>query len=284
MHLVLSKNKRHRISRIMIKVRKPATPKRRIVKQVKDDRKRSSIITVPEKQSSNERPIIRKTRHRIEEELLRACFSEGMTREEIMVLMGLNDSQVATVEKRLLANDGQKRLAMTTAHRYYVYCLQQEQCIRDLDYFVEQTYRAIKNWNDAAKAYGTPGVARKVLGNAPSQQAAVIAIKAKSDIFDRTIKIGQDMGVIQKRAKEVRVSGQVNLAALPTEQLRKTLQKKLSQFEELVGKGTLPKMYIKMLEQGNDGRESVFEQSDRSQSYIDGECENIVRPMDGQDP
>jgi len=284
MHLVLRKNNKHRISRVMIKVRRIAAPKRRVVKQIKDDRKRSTVITVPKNQPNSDRPAIRKAKHRIEEEMLRACLSEGMTREDIMVVMSLNESQVATIEKRLLANDGQKRLAMTTAHRYYVYCLQQEQCIRDLDYFVDETYRAIRNWNDAAKIYGSPGVARKILGNVPSTQSAVIAIKAKSDILERTIKTGQDMGVIQKRAKEVRLSGQINLAALPTEQLRKTLQKKMNQFEELVGKGTIPKMYIKMLEQGNDGRESVFEQSDRSESIIDGEYEDVVRPMDGQNP
>lgn len=279
MHLVLSKNNRDRISSGMPKVRKLAPPKRKVVKKIKEDRKRSRLIKPPERSEADTRPIIRKTRQRIEEELLRACIAEGMNREEIMIVMGLRDDQVSVIEKRLLANDGQKQLAMTTAHRYYVYCLQQEQCIRDLDYFVEETYQSIKNWNKAAKLYGSPGVARKILGSAPSTQAAVIAIKAKSEIFERTIKTGQDMGVIQKRAKEIRVSGQVNLAALPTEQLRKTLQKKLSQFEELVDKGTLPKMYVKMLEQGNDGRESVFERP-----VLDGEFEEVrVRPMDGQD-
>lgn len=273
MHLVLSKNNRDRISSGMPKVRKLAPPKRKVVKKLKEDRKRSNLIKPPERSEADTRPIIRKTRHRIEEELLRACVAEGMNREEIMVVMGLREDQVAAIEKRLLANDGQKQLAMTTAHRYYVYSLQQEQCLRDLDYFVEETYRSIKNWNRAAKLYGSPGVARKILGAAPSSQAAVIAIKAKSEILERTIKTGQDMGVIQKRAKEIRVSGQLNLAAMPTEQLRRTLQKKLSQFEELVDKGTLPKMYIRMLEQGNDGRESVFERSHGPQPIMDGEFE-----------
>lgn len=282
MHLYLRENNRDRISSVMPKVRKLAPRKRKVVKKIKEDRKRSNIIKPPPRTPEDTRPIIRKTRQRIEEELLRACIAEGMNREEIMVVMNLREDQIAIIEKRLLANDGQKQLAMTTAHRYYVYTLQQEQCLRDLDYFVEETYRSIKNWNNAARLYGSPGVARKILGTAPSPQAAVIAIKAKSEILDRTIKTGQDMGVIQKRAKEVRVSGQLNLAALPTEQLRKTLQKKLSQFDELVAKGTLPKMYINMLEQGNDGRESVFERREGPQPILDGEFEEVVRPVDGE--
>jgi hypothetical protein len=74
-----------------------------------------------------------------------------------------------------------------------------------------------------------------------------MAIKAKSDIFDRVIKTGQEMGIIEKRAKEMRVSGQINLAALPTERLKLLLQKRMQAFESLVKTGTLPAAFNKML-------------------------------------
>ena len=130
--------------------------------------------------------------------------------------------------------------------------MRQEQCVRDLDYFISITCQAIKDWNDTAKAYNSTRAAKKMLGAAPSMQGAVLAVKAKSDIYDKTLKMGQEMGIIQKRAKEIRVSGQLNLAALPTEQLRETLARKLSQFEQLVQKGKLPKTYIKMLKEKTD--------------------------------
>jgi len=248
----------------------------RQVREVQPDRKRSRIIKVPKRQvplgAKDEKPFDRRKRMRIEEELLRACLAEGMTREDIMAVMDIRDDQLVAIEKRLLANDGQKRLTMSTAHLYYVYCLQQEQCLRDLDFFVDESYQSIANWNKAAKLYGSPGVARKVLGAAPNNQAAILAIKAKSEILDRTIKMGQDMGIIQKRAKEIRVSGDINLAALPTEQLRHVLQKKLSQFDQLVEQGELPKTYINMLEgRVDDGRRSVSGRSDEPESVVDAE-------------
>ena len=252
------------------KVRKLADDiKKKLVKDVKppDDRRRSRTIKVPEDFSYSSRPAERKRKYRIEEELLRACIAEGMSREDILNLMDLREDELAKIEKRLLANDGQRALTLASAHRYYIYCLQQEQCIRDLDFFVEASYQSIKNWNDAAAEYKNPALARKALGTIPSNQGAILAIKAKSEILDRTIKMGQDMGIIQKRAKEVRVSGQLNLAALPTEKLRVVLEKKLNQFDELVSKGSLPKTYINMLEgKKDDEREYISGESEQSES------------------
>ena len=240
-----------------------------------EDRKRSRTIKIPKrnikKGRKDENVKERNKRHRIEVELVRACLSEGMQREDIMRLMDITDGQFAAIEKRLLADDGQKFLTQTAAHRFYLYALQQEQCVRDLDGLIQQVYDSLKNWNDAAEMYSSPAAARKVLGPAPSPQAAILAVKAKSEVLDRTIKMGQDLGIIQKRAKEVRVSGQLNLAALPTKQLKKELGKKLDQFQQLVGKGSLPDTYKQMLERTN-GR-LLQGRSDEPESVMDGEYE-----------
>lgn len=209
-----------------------------------------------------------------------------MTRDDILSVMQIREDQLVTIEKRLLANDGQRNLSLSTAHRYYIYCLQQEQCVRDLEFFVQQSYEAIENWNKAAKIYGSPGVARKILGAAPTNQAAILAIKAKSEILDRTLKTGQDMGIIQKRAKEIRVSGSLNLAALPTDQLRIELQKKLRQFDQLVEEGSLPPTYVKMLEAGRRDGQSVsggrFEPECIDAEFTESE-ETDSRSMDWED-
>lgn len=225
----------------------------------------------------------RSRRYRIEEELLRACFAEGMTREDILALMNIGEDRLAIIEKRLLANDGQRVITMSAAHRFYIFVLQQEQCARDLDYFVEQTYAAMQNWNSAAKLYGSPAVARKVLGAAPTAQPAILAIKAKSEIFERTLKMGQELGIVQKRAKEIRVSGNINLAACTTEQLRENLQKKLVQFEQLVTDGELPDVYQKMLTSGENGQ-SVSGGEFESEQVVDAEfTETDTRSMDEDD-
>lgn len=221
------------------------------------DRKLSRSIEVPKVEKLEHRVADRNARYRIEEEMLRACVSEGMSREQIMDHMEINNSQLTTIEKRLLANDGQRTLSMSTAQRYYQYFLKQEQCVRDLDYFVELTCDAVNKWKDAAEKLGSFDIARKTIGAMPSIQGAVIAVKAKSDIYDRTIKMGQELGIIAKRAKEIRVSGQLNLAALPTEQLKKVLEKKLDQFDKLVSEGKLPENYIKMLKGDVDEGECI---------------------------
>lgn len=259
----------------------------RPVKKVKEptqDRRRSRVIKVPKrvilKGQHDEKVGHRKKRQRIEEEMLRACLSEGMHSEDIVRLMRITDVQYAAIEKRLLADDGQKFLTKTSAHRYYLYALQQEQCVRDLDEFIQESYDSIHSWNKAAKLYGSPAAARKVLGPAPPVQSAILAVKAKSEILDRSIKMGQDMGIIQKRAKEVRVSGQLNLAALPTEQLKKELGKKLDQFQELVSKGSIPATYKRMLEKSNE--RLLPGRSDEPESVMDADYdEESSRSMDG---
>jgi len=265
---------------------KENTQVKRVLEPV-EDRRRSRTIKIPRRHNNeplkDESVSERNGRMRIEEELLRACLSEGMQRDEILRLMKIGEHQLSIIEKRLLANDGQRHLTMTAAHRYYMYTLQQEQCVRDLDGFIQESHDAINNWNKAAKLYGSPATARKVLGPAPSTQSGILAVKAKSEILDRTIKMGQDIGIIQKRAKEVRVSGQLNLAALPTEQLKKELTKKLDQFQALVSRGKVPSTYRRMLEKTN-GR-LLPGRSEEPESIVDAEfIEKDTRSVDrGED-
>lgn len=187
------------------------------------------------------------SRWRTEEELLRACVAEGMTRAQQKRLLDVRtDKELAVIEKRLLANEGQLVTNQSTAHRYFTYLLQQEQCGRDLEYVLSMIMAEMEAWNEA---FGNrlDGDDEKMPPR-PSAQSAIMAIKAKSELLDRTIKMGQDMGIIEKRAKELRVSGNLNLAALPTEELRTVLDKKLKDFERLVGVGKLPTVYEKMMQ------------------------------------
>jgi hypothetical protein len=205
--------------------------------------------------------------------MFRACVAEGLTKEDIIRVMQISDGSFVAIEKRVLANDGQRFLSKSSAHRYYEYCLQQEQCARDLDYFVQATYESVRAWQEAVRATGNlqPGeklVARKGLGPMPSPQAAILAIKARSEILDRVVKTGQDMGIIEKRARELRLSGQINLAALPTEKLRVFLEKKLNEMQKLVDKGDIPPTFRKMLK-GQVAGTDDGERSDEPESVVD---------------
>lgn len=215
--------------------------------RIPKNRKLTEILEIPDRGSINGEPKGQQVRRwRTEEELLRACLSEGMRRSDIKRLFNVTDKEISTIEKRLLANEGQLFVNQSTAHRYYTYTLQQEQCARDLEFILSMIVEEMVTWNEAFKISigqdDPPPLPPK-----PSSQAAVMAVKAKSDILDRTIKMGQDLGLIEKRAKELRVSGGLNLAAIPTEELRIVLQKKLNEFEKLVGRGKLPTVYQQMI-------------------------------------
>ena len=188
--------------------------------------------------------------------MLRACMAESLPRPQIKKLLGVTEKGLGIIEKRLLANDGQLMLNMSSAYRFYTYVLQQEQCARDLDFIQRILMNEIKLYHDEYKRRLEGDVPCDDEGNMleapdlppkPSPQAAIMAIKAKSEILDRTIKTGQELGIIDKRAKEVRVSGSVNLAAMPTEELKVALQERLDEFQNLVGSGELPTVYQRMI-------------------------------------
>jgi hypothetical protein len=234
----------------------------------------SNSISIPVKSSDDQRSdTIR--RWRVEESMLRACISEGMSRDQIKEVMSLNEHGIGVIEKRLLANDGQIALNQSTAHRFYNYTLQQEQCVRDLEYIISMIVAEMEQSRD----FSGEGEFNKRL----SPQAAIIAIKAKSEILDKVVKTGQDMGIIEKRARELRVSGNLNLATLSTDDLKKTLSDKLDEFQKLVGTGKLPSVYERLIRQKDEQHERAarrgFDGSNLERS-IQG---NPIRPMEEEE-
>jgi transcriptional regulator with XRE-family HTH domain len=239
-------------------------PKRRVRKPV------SHRLRTQELNKPNGKDTSKRARNVVEEELFKAGLAEGLTREQIATVLGLTTAQLAPIEKRVLANDGQRFLTKATAYRYYEYYLRQEQCIRDLEYFVQMIYNDAEKYAVAYKNACDGKLDEDYkLPPKPSVQAAVMAIKAKSDIHDKTIRMGQELGIIEKRAKEIRVSGNINLAALPTEQLRLMLDKKLKQMDALVSRGEVPSVFDNILRSRNAGR--LPPRSDEPEQYLDSE-------------
>lgn len=204
----------------------------------------TQLVTV---KGAEESVASRNRRWRIEEELVRCCIAESMSREQIISMLQTDETGLATIDRRLMATDGIRNHNKSTAQKYYEYTLQQEQCARDLTHISELVLNEADEYRRRYNDYLNDSEGTAKLPPKPALQAAVIAIKARSDIFERSIKLGQDMGLIEKRAKEIRVSGNVNLAALDTEALKDLLSKKLDDMQALVATGKLPKTYRNML-------------------------------------
>ena len=163
---------------------------------------------------------------------LRAFLSEGLSREEIKKRLGIDDKIYDEVEMFLLETEASKFTNMGTAHRYYVHMLRVEQCIRELDQFT-----------------------RTHMEDDPKRSGVVGAIKTKASLYESLMKMGQDLGIIQKRAKEIRVLGEINLVALPNEELRQLYQERMSWFQSVMqGTPNLPPAYANILKNAIEGR------------------------------
>lgn len=62
----------------------------------------------------------------------------------------------------------------------------------------------------------------------------VAAIKARSDVLDRIVRMGQELGVIKRAAREVRVDGHIDFKSMSVKELRIHLEREVSEVRELL--------------------------------------------------
>jgi hypothetical protein len=64
--------------------------------------------------------------------------------------------------------------------------------------------------------------------------ALVGAVKARSDLLDKIIKVGQELGLIKRAAREISVHGAVDVRSLSVSELRVHLEKEVSGLRKLL--------------------------------------------------
>lgn len=130
---------------------------------------------------------------------LKLRLMEGSTDEEVMTLLGISTVAKYNELKRELYRQESAELTNKTVEDVFLeYKWAQEKCMKDLD--------------DAM---------RDIPENQPN--ALIGAIKAKSDIIDKILKTGQDIGVINKEPeKKVVIQGHV-IAQLSNAELRQMI-------------------------------------------------------------
>jgi hypothetical protein len=65
--------------------------------------------------------------------------------------------------------------------------------------------------------------------------ALVSAVKTRSDILDRVVKTGQELGVIKRAAREVNVNAQVDFRSMSVRELRVHLRREMAEVRDLLG-------------------------------------------------
>lgn len=93
----------------------------------------------------------------------------------------------------------------------------------------EQQYLMIEELADVARTMAKTG----------QHQAMVSALKARSDILDRVIKTGQDLGVIPKRPQEVNVRSEVK--SLSAQEVRIRLMDECGELREYLEGSSKPR-------------------------------------------
>lgn len=140
---------------------------------------------------------------------LRAMMADGKEQDEIAATLGLSAEEFQEVLRRFYESESDTLRSKSREQVYVEYCIAQAQNIRDLTALLAQ-YREMP---------------------VPSS-AAVGAIKARSDIQDKIITKGQELGFVEKKT-ETKVIAGVILSQLTTPELRKAIAVELGNLEKL---------------------------------------------------
>lgn len=137
---------------------------------------------------------------------------EGLDDEAIRIDMGLIPSDFENLKKQLLFLEAESLKNKPTEQTYIEYLIQQQVNLKDLT-------EMIKQWKADPKAY----------------TALVGAIRARSEILDKTINRGQEFGLIAKEPKKHQhtVSGGVVFAQMSTKELQSAVIREMKQLQKI---------------------------------------------------
>jgi hypothetical protein len=108
-------------------------------------------------------------------------MAEGLTDEEVSKKLGLKFSDYESLKAKFIENEATIIREKSTEHTYVEFVLEQKRCINDLEELIS-SYDKEKNMS-----------------------AHVGAVRAKSDIVDKIVKMGQDFGLIERKADSGRM-------------------------------------------------------------------------------
>lgn len=143
---------------------------------------------------------------------MKAGIAIGKTDSELCEQLQVSVATYNNLKNELLRQETARLYAQTTEEVFLEYSWKQGQCIIELDHMLE---RLSKN-----KQYN----------------ALVGAVRAKSDIIDKIVKMGQDMGVLEKAPERKMILHGVAVTNLDNNGLRKVIATELSGLAMIMNK------------------------------------------------
>jgi hypothetical protein len=140
---------------------------------------------------------------------LRTCLTEGLEDVEIMERMNLEWEEVVDLKRRFLDHEAETLRSRSTEQAYVRYALEQRQCVTDLE-------KVIKECSEKKNA-----------------TARVAAIRAKSDILDRTAKMGLELGLLKRVATGSGLEAGQALREMPNTELRNYILAEINVFNQV---------------------------------------------------
>ena len=151
-----------------------------------------------------------KTRTRQADQLF-DLLSAGKTDDEIRQEMELSEDAFAGLRERMVQQIGERLKQRSPEQVYLEYLIHNRSCMAMLD-----------------DAIGRFRLDRS------AHNAIVGAIRARSELFDKTIKFGQELGLIKKMPEEKRIIAGVLVTQLSDEELRNAIASQVASMERMV--------------------------------------------------
>lgn len=157
---------------------------------------------------------MRLTKSEVEEAIatIYGLLAEGKDDKEVLEGMGISAEDYAALKAAMFDKKADEVRTRPIEHVYVEYCIQQAQNVKDLTDLME-TYKGSRQAN-----------------------ALVGAIRVRSEIYDKLIKTGQDMGVIKRAAQQHEVIGGIVVADLTNEKLKALITQELRELSGLMKK------------------------------------------------
>lgn len=142
---------------------------------------------------------------------VRSYLEDGKTHEDIAVLLGLDWADYETLVREYYEHESEDVRNKTTEQVYVDYVREQIRNIRDLTAILEQ------------------------FKESKQHSAMVGAVRARSDIYDKIIDRGQQLGFIDKKPETKLIAG-VIVAQLSNKELRAAITEELGHLDSLVAR------------------------------------------------
>jgi hypothetical protein len=178
---------------------------------------------------------------------LAISLAENKTMEETCEELNIRYQDYNMYVERLRALETADLLGMTEMDRFVEYCRNQTKLIRDME-DLKETFKASKQYN-----------------------ALVGATRLQSDIYDKMIKTGQELGIIIKTPESVNIIGGLDVRSLSDVQIRNEIASEIEQSQKLLEGITKKKSKpIRVLGPGKEVicRRSIMTNIDRVRQLI----------------